>query len=101
MRPMRRIDQPPSKSDAVAFLDEEEKLWSWINDRANHSHGQVNTVAGRYRPENWIQKVQKRLDRNAKERIWELMRQRYGNDQCLCSIDPEASRQSEYWSARG
>jgi hypothetical protein len=89
-RPVRRMISLPLQSDAVAFLNEEEKLWCWIGEGVRHNYNQINSVADRYRPENWISRFRAELDQNNQEAFQQLMRQRYDNNQCLCSIDLEA-----------
>jgi hypothetical protein len=88
-RQLRRMISLPSKADAVTFLDREEKLWSWIDDSIQN-YGAVNGVVGRYRPENWIQRFRNALNENTKDVFEQAMRERYGGQQCICSIDPEA-----------
>jgi hypothetical protein len=89
-RTQRHMITLPSKSDAAAFIDREEKLWSWIDDGAGHTHNQGNGVAGRYRPENWIPRFRQSLQQATQEDFKQIMQQRYNAEQNLCAIDPES-----------
>src|SRR6185437_297473 len=88
-RQLRPIIGLPSKADAVAFLDQEAKLWSWI-DNSIEPNAPLNGVLGRYRPENWVQQFRNFLNEKTKTSFVQAMQQRYGADQCISSIDTEA-----------
>jgi len=87
---MRPTISLPSKADAEAFLDAEEKLWSWIADGAGHSNSQINNFANKYSPQNWIPRFRTALGRDDANEFIQLMHERYGSNGLLCGIDPEA-----------
>ena len=78
-----------TKSDAVAFLTEEEELWAWTNQPLESGYNAVNNIINRYRPDNWVLGFRHALEQD-KGSFSEMMRQRYGREQMLCSVDPES-----------
>ncbi|WP_271618644.1 DUF6161 domain-containing protein [Bradyrhizobium sp. CCBAU 51745] len=88
-RPFRSIIVLATKADAVAFVEREAKLWSWITERANHNYAQINNVTSRYRPDNWVQNFKNALTDRTNDQFENLVRRRYSNDECLCALDLE------------
>lgn len=86
---MRRMISLPSRADASAFLDEEEKLWSWAAEGLNYpNNNQVNNAANQYNPRAWIQQFRNALQNNPGE-FQRMMHERFGKG-VLCSIDLES-----------
>lgn len=89
-RPQRPMIVLATKSDAIAFLAEEEKLWTWTSQPPESSYSIINNVAARYRPDDWVRRFKQSLDQPKNDEFLELMRQRYSSEQMLCNVDPES-----------